>query len=70
MLNIYQGSTVLCIELQLSYMQWHTGWLDSFEVSGLEITVGRWSSTDKEPILSNRNFYPSDTMTDSEKEKG
>ena len=38
--------------------------------TGLEITVGRWTLNDSEPILSNGNSLPLDTITDSElKEK-
>ena len=38
--------------------------------TGLEITVGHWTLSDSEPILSNGNSLPLDTRTDSElKEK-
>ena len=61
MLNIYQDYTVLCNELQLPYMQWHIGWFGSFEVPGLEITVGHWTLTNRDPTLPNANFYTSDS---------
>ena len=69
MLNIYQDFTILCNELQLPYMQWHIGWFGSFEVPGLEITVGHWTLTNRDPTLPNGNFYTSDSEL-QEEEKG
>ena len=34
--------------------------------SGLEITVGHWTLTDSDVILSNRTFLPLDTMTNDD----
>ena len=40
------------------------------DTKGLEITVGHWTWTNGNAILSDRTFSPSDTMTDGKLSKG